>query len=123
MEQKDNFSHAATVFPVLDIERSLAFYTQGLGFELTFYWEEPVTYAVLKKGGVSLHLSLRDDQNQQMVPTGLLYIFVYDVDKVYQRCVDQGIEIKNPPALQDYGMTDFDIADPDGHRITFGRGE
>ncbi|MEL7421985.1 MAG: VOC family protein [Bacteroidota bacterium] len=122
MEHKDNFSHAATVFPVLDLERSLAFYTKGLGFELTFSWEEPVTYAVLKKGGVSLHLSLIDDKDIQALPTGLLYIFVYDVDKIYQRCREQGIAIKNPPALQDYGMTDFDIEDPDGHRITFGRG-
>ncbi|MEL7248163.1 MAG: VOC family protein [Bacteroidota bacterium] len=122
MEHRDNFSHAATIFPVLDLERSLVFYTQGLGFELTFSWEEPPTYAVLKRGGVSLHLSLMDNQVTQAVPTGLLYIFVYDVDKIYQRCLEQGIPIKNAPALQDYGMTDFDVEAPDGHRITFGRG-
>ncbi len=122
MDQQDNFSHAATVFPVRDLERSVAFYTQGLGFELTFSWEEPATYAVLKRGGVSIHLSLHDEQDQQIIPKGLLYIFVYDVNKIYQRCLAHRITIKNTLALQDYGMTDFDIVDPDGHSITFGRG-
>ena len=54
MADPDNFSHAATVFPVKNVEQSVAFYSKKLGFTVTFTWEEPMSYAVLKKGSVSI---------------------------------------------------------------------
>lgn len=120
MTNKDNFSHSATVFPVQDIQKSIEFYTQKLGFEMSFNWEEPISYAVLKKGSVNLHLTKKEDDFIPSKRHCALYVFVHDVDEIYQRCVNQKISIGNVPKMRDYKMKDFDIIDPDGYIITFG---
>ena len=123
MENKDNFSHSATVFPVKNIQKSIEFYTKKLEFGMTFSWGDPTSYAVLKKGGVSIHISEKTDGFVQSNKHCALYIFVYNVDKIYQRCVNQKVLIVNVLEIRDYKMRDFDIMDPDGIRITFGKGE
>lgn len=122
MASPDNFSHAATVLPVQDVQQSIQFYTEKLSFELTFSWGTPITYAVLKKGGVSVHLSERADGQRPSAAHCAMYIFVYDLEQIYQHCRENGVPVKNAPAERDYHMSDFDIEDPDGHIITFGKG-
>ena len=122
MAQADNFSHAATILPVVDVQRSVIFYTEKLGFDLTFSWEEPMTYAVLKRGGVSIHLTERGDHNTPSAQHCILYIFVYDIERIYEHCLQEEVEIKNSLGERDYAMKDFDIVDPDGYIITFGKG-
>ena len=114
-------SHAATVLSVSDMKQSLEFYTKVLGFELTFGWNEPVDYAVLKRGDVSIHLT-SGVESGQISKNPVLYIFVYDVDLLFDEIVAKGGEVKNDPGDREYGMRDFDIEDPDGYMITFGKG-
>ena len=119
----ENFSHAATVFPVQDIEKSIEFYRDKLGFDVTFEWGEPVQYAVLKSGDVSVHLVVKDDPKYQ--PSSVhtaLYVFVHDVDEVYEELKANGASITNEIADRDYGMRDFDITDPDGFQLCFAMG-
>lgn len=122
MTNQENFSHAATVLPVINVRKSIAFYTKKLGFHLSFSWSDPPTYAVLVRGGVSIHLTKRNDDKSPSDEHCALYIFVYDVDQIYQQCEKEGISIINVPEERDYKMTDFDIIDPDGYVITFGNG-
>jgi catechol 2,3-dioxygenase-like lactoylglutathione lyase family enzyme len=123
MNPPDNFSHAATIFPVTDIRRSLEFYTEKLEFDKKFEWGEPPTYIVLKEGGVSIHLVKRNDSLMPSKDHTALYIFVHDIAQVYDKCLRAKIKILNQPEVRDYKMKDFDIMDPDGYIITFGRGE
>lgn len=123
MENQINFSHAATIFPVKDIQRSIDFYTQQLKFDLTFTWEDPITYAVLKKGGVSIHLTKRADDLYPSKKHTALYIFVHNLQEVYEQCLKEQVPILNPLGARDYQMKDFDIQDPEGYIITFGKGE
>ncbi|MFY0689977.1 MAG: VOC family protein [Cyclobacteriaceae bacterium] len=119
MDLKDFVSHAATVLHVQDISRSLKFYTQ-MGFEIIFGWEEPITYAVLKLGDVQVHLSQSSGTRK---PSTSLYIFVHQVDEIYDRLVANGVTTHNQPSTTDYGMREFDVLDPDQHMITFGKGD
>lgn len=121
MSSFPKFSHAATVLPVSDLERSLAFYTNKLGFNNTFTWGEPASYAVLKKEDISVHLSL-GPRVHPGTDHCTLYVFVDDVAAVHQHCVQEGISILTPPGERDYAMNDFDITDPDGYILTFGKG-
>ena len=77
------FSHAATIFTVKDPDSSTKFYVDLLGFEVTFRWKSPSEYVVLKNGTVSLHLSKGDIK----AGNGIMYVFVYDIDKVYNELV------------------------------------
>ncbi len=114
-------SHSATIFPVSDMERSLVFYRDQLGFEVTFAWEDPVSYAVLKRDDISIHLSLSDGTVTTSGHTAL-YIFPYDVDAVYSELKAKGVSFLTDIGDRDYGMRDFDIKDPDGHILSFGKG-
>ncbi len=121
---KDLFSHAATIIPVKDVLKSAAFYRDLLGFEVTFSWGEPVDYVVLKGNeNLSVHLTKRHknhppDSGNHVV----LYIFVHDVDQLYNIYQQREISIHTSIGTREYDMRDFDIKDLDGHIISFGTG-
>ncbi len=117
------YSHFATLLPVQDIEKSIKFYQEKLGFEVTFTWKNPVEYAVLKGGDqVAIHLTKREDKLQPSPVHTALYIFVHDVDDLYTDLNQRGVEILTPLGDRDYYMRDFDIKDPDGYILCFGKG-
>lgn len=118
---KEQFSHFAAILAVKQISKSQEFYTK-LGFQVQFEWNEPVDYVVLTRGGVSIHLSKRMDDNQPSQQHAALYIFVEDVDQVYHEFVEKDISIQTPLSNREYKMRDFDIKDPDGYILTFGQG-
>lgn len=122
-ERSLQFSHASTIFPSSDIQQSIAFYTQKLGFTLNFEWGDPVSYAVLKKEEVGLHLSLSDPGASHQASGNRLYIFVYDVETLYTEFKARGVEILEPLTKHEYGMKDFSIHDPDKNLLIFGQGE
>ena len=120
MASVDILSHCATILPVVDMEKSLHFYNHLLGFEITFKWQDPVEYAVLKRASIQLHLTLGSEEEPPQ-PRPVLYIFTHDIDALYNDLLLKNVKIHSPSEKQDYGMRDFDIVDPDGHRITFGQ--
>jgi catechol 2,3-dioxygenase-like lactoylglutathione lyase family enzyme len=111
----------ASIAPVLhvsDINRSLIFYKDVLGFEEDFHFG---AYVGLKAGDFSLHLS-QADQNIRPVGGGTVYVFCDEIDSYYKDRIDgAGVRIIQPPANQDYGMRDFIVHDPDGNQISFGQ--
>ena len=115
-------SHFASIFPVQDVQRSIAFYTKQLGFRLEFTWNDPVDYAVLVRGGVSIHLNKRIDPVSPPSPHAKMYVFTENIDVLYEEYLSMDIPIKTPIGTRDYGMRDFDILDPDGYMISFGEG-
>ncbi len=122
-EANTQFSHAAPIFPVSDVAKSIEYYKHMLGFEVMFTWGELPSYAVLKRDdAVSLHLSLRDENFKPASRHVTLYVFVYNVDDVYNDFVGKGVTILNPVGDREYGMRDFDIEDPDGFILSFGTG-
>ena len=113
-------SHHATVIPVNDIEASLDFYTKKLGFDITFRWQDPTTYAVLKRDGASLHLALQD--HPVNVPSNVsMYLFCYDVEALYREYTDRGVTFHESLNTADYKMKEFIVTDPAGFKIAFGQ--
>ncbi len=119
---KEHYSHAATILPVRDVQRSLAFYQDKLGFENTFKWGDPVDYAVMKAGNVSIHLTQSDKDFRPNSQHIAVMIFVSRIDELYKALRSEGVNITSEIGDRDYAMRDFDIADPDGHLLSFGQG-
>ena len=116
------FSHCAPVLSVDDVMEAANFYKHKLGFDITFTYGEPTYYAVVKRGeGVSIHLSEREDTSTPIARCHV-YIFVSDVDALYEEYLSKGVKIHTPPATQEHGMRDFDLNDSSGHFLTFGTG-
>ncbi len=125
METKQSgISHFATVIGVSNIQDTIKWYKNKLGFEITFSWGEPMDYAVLKRGdNISIHFSRIDEFSKAKVPENtLIYFFVYDVDAIHAEFVENGVEDIRSPEDREYGMRDFDLIDPNGYRLSFGRG-
>ncbi len=113
------FSHAATILQVKDPLASAKWYRDRLGFDITFEWGDPVDYVVTKgEEAVSVHFSKGDGKPNDIKMA--LYIFVHDVDALYQILKAQSVEVRSPIVTHDYGMRDFDVIDPDGYVLCFG---
>jgi catechol 2,3-dioxygenase-like lactoylglutathione lyase family enzyme len=110
---------AATVFVVSDIAKSIAYYRDALGFDVTFQYGEPLFYACLCRDDVALHL-LAANKTKQLPGHGGLCVFVKDVDAVHAELVERGAKVIKAPQDYAYGMRDFDLVDLDGNRLTYG---
>lgn len=119
MKKADQISHISPVLPVKDMQRSLRFYTEVLGFRTEFTWKEPVEYAVLKTPSeASVHLSL----SKNTAGSSILYVFCKDVHAFFASVKSLLPEDVQPPSSYDYGMTEFECRDPDGHLLIFATG-
>ena len=120
MEKK--LSHFAIQFPVIDIDHAINWYTDKLGFECTFRWGSPVEYAVLKRDeAVSIHLV--SEEATVLIDPRVIYVFCYNVDEVYKEFKEKGVDIAREITAHEYGMRDFEVIDPSGHKLVFGTGE
>lgn len=120
--QEELFQDVAPVLPVDDLAEAVAFYTDRLGFEDHFTWGDPAYFAIVRRGpGVAIHLSEREDTSEKLQPR-TVYIFVSDVDSIYQEYKARGVEILDPPQDYDYGMRELEVRDSSGHFLVFGQG-
>ena len=49
-------------------------------------------------------------------------IWVDDVDAVYQRCLDQGLDVTFPPTDMEWNVREMHVRHPDGHVFRVSRG-
>jgi catechol 2,3-dioxygenase-like lactoylglutathione lyase family enzyme len=106
---------------VSDLERSIEFYKEKLGFELDFRHED--FYAGITRDGFSIHLksgnpsaeerkSKRENENLDIV------FSVEGVKDLYDDFLNKSVEIVQPLCDRPYGK-EFYIADPDGYILGF----
>ncbi len=116
------FSHSSPIFPVDDPLKTAEYYRDVLGFDINFKWEDPPTYVVVnREDAVGIHFVKKRDDFKPSTEHTALFIFVNDVDVVYDEYQKSGANITAPIADRDYGMRDFDITDPNGFTIVLGK--
>lgn len=109
---------------VNDLERSLRFYVDGLGFTLHERWEEEgkVLGAMLVAG--SCHLGLSQDDwakgrdRQKGVGFRVWTETAQDLDALAARMRAHGVE-PDGPKTESWGSRSLTVTDPDGFTITF----
>jgi lactoylglutathione lyase len=105
-------------FPILmvaDLERSLGFYRDRLGFTVEYEFEGFVSLAV--EGG-KLGLA----SSGELVEAGGAAIWVYtdDVDALFAELTAAGAGVVAEPAEQPWGERVASVADPDGYTVHLG---
>lgn len=102
---------------VVDIERSIRFYTESLGFELNFNQD---FYAGLGAGPYSIHLKHGDEVSPRLEGADYvdIVIGVTDLDSCYEAVQSENVNVVQPMRETPYGR-EFYVEDPDGHRLAF----
>ena len=109
---------SATSFRVSDVDTSMKFYTEALGFTERFRFGD---YAGIEHGDVQIHLVGPRVPSERIVGQGSIYIFCDDVDAYHAEITANGADAPIPPKDYEYGMRDFVFRDPDGNLLCFGQ--
>lgn len=115
------FSKARFVLAVLDLQASTQYYTAVLGLTIDF---AAPGWSFLSRGSFRVMLGECTDA----VPPGELgdhsyyaYVTVSDVDALYAEYQRAGVVFTQALASKPWGMREFGIRTPDGHRLMFGQ--
>jgi predicted enzyme related to lactoylglutathione lyase len=114
------------VLLVSNIERSVAFWRDELGFECEIYGQPP-DFATARRDDATVLLALCADPaaivpNWKLVDkTWNVYIRVDDADAVYAEVQERGAAIDYTIYNAPHGFREFGVQDPDGHDIAFGQ--
>ena len=111
---KDFIKGAAPVLPCKDVNESIEFYKNKLGFDKT--WVHQGFYGGAYNGNSEFHFY----KSQGEIHPIMVYCFVENADEVFEFVKSNGIETTNEPCDQVYGLRDFNIKDIDGNTICFG---
>lgn len=110
---KQNFP----VFAVKNLEESVAYYRDCLGFNLAWTWGEPA-----HRAGVALQdFEIQLDSSGSAPPDGpsVVYCHMNGVDEYYEQCCRSGAKIAFKLEDRPWGMRDFRVVDPSGNRLGF----
>jgi len=135
-----------TGFQVADLDRSLAFYRDLLGFELVFQWNPQAPYigelvgypdvdlhsAILRQPNSEVFLELLEYRNVERTPvdtananpgTAHVAFFVDGLDELYADLVAKGVDAVSAPVTPTIGPNKGGrvvyMIDPDGFRVEF----
>lgn len=107
-----------------DVTRSVAFYRDLLGFELTQKWEPEGTlsWCRLERERAALMLQRAcpdEDGTAEERCRGVGFFFLCeDAQDMYDELVAKGLDLE-PPQVAFYGMNQLFLKDPDGYDLCF----
>ena len=127
------------ILNVSDIRQSFAWF-EKLGWTKGWEWGDPPGFGGVCSGECEIFLCENGQGGRGRSATKMTFgpqgdengdkgvwisIWVDDVDIVYQRCLDQNIEIAWPPTDMEWNVREMHVRHPDGHvfRISKGIGE
>lgn len=112
------FNSVAPCMFVSDLNNSLSFYCDVLGFKKVHLEGDPPVYGTLHRDRSTIHLA-RDSTGAKLGSCSC-YFYVSRVDSLYKHCLDRNVVITRRIEDSPYGMRDFICTDPDGNTISFG---
>lgn len=125
-QTQPNVKQAVPFFLVANIEESIRWYVDGLGFEMTKNWidEGKLRWCWLQHGGAALMLQeVRKEGHDSWAPEGkvgegvAIYFLCEDALAIYREITSRGIQASRP--FVGNGMWVTSLSDPDGYRIFF----
>jgi len=115
-----NVQQAVPFFMVSNIEASVRYYVNGLGFEMKNSWtpEGKLQWCWLENGGAGLMLQELRVPPKGIVGEGVSICFTCnDALAIYREVTARGIEAAKP--FVGNGMWVTSLRDPDGYRLDF----
>jgi catechol 2,3-dioxygenase-like lactoylglutathione lyase family enzyme len=116
---------AVSIFPVIDIETTVDFYADVLGFERRMISDDK-TFAIVVHGQAAIHFTKTNDEQALRATANniSIYLWVRQIDKLFEQLKPKldllPKDRVSPPFTQPYGMREFHVKDPDGCLLLFG---
>jgi len=119
----------APFFIVRDVMKSIAFYTDRLGFEVSFLGPEGDGYfAMVQRDGVRLMLKAITPEVQPTPNPSRhewarwdAYIYSPDPDALAEEFASRGVSFREPLGINSDQLRGFEVVDADGYVLYFGR--
>jgi len=113
--------HTRHVLAVKDLKIETDYYTEKLGFTHDFSapgWEF-LSFGIFKVmlGECADEMTAEATGNHSWFAHAL----VENVDEVYEEFLGRGAQILSPISDKPWGIREFSVVTPDGHRIAFGQ--
>jgi len=117
-----------TILAVADVDRSVTFYSEGLGFDVEAFYQDP-PYATLTREGVRLSFAEQGHPAEDrpgvamMAPSDraqlqvVLVLEVADAASVHSDLLAEGETMLAPPFAPPWGGLRFFVVDPDGYLV------
>src|SRR3954467_14956372 len=124
------------ILNVSDIEESFAWF-EKLGWKRAWDWGDPPRFGGTSSGVCEIFLCQDGQGGRTKRPLppivgfdGIdardhgtwMSIWVEDVDAVYRRCMERGLEIVWPPTDMPWGVREIHVRHPDGHVFRLSQG-
>lgn len=119
---------AAPILGCRDVQAAADWFATELGFDcpggvLRPPGEGAAVYAIVFREGAGVHLQIRRRPvflSERPSFEGDGYVFVGDADALHTEFAARGVAVLREPQDEPYGLRDFTIATPQGHRLAFG---
>ena len=107
---------STATFAASDIEATLAYYKDVLGFESTWTWGDPPVFGTASKGGVTIAFNLQPELAAKN--RGHQHgIRVEDADELYELHKSRGANFVSEIEDQSWGMREYVIEDLNGYHL------
>jgi catechol 2,3-dioxygenase-like lactoylglutathione lyase family enzyme len=120
-----NVKQAVPFFGVTNMESSLRFYVDGLGFKIKHQWipdrDGKIRWCWLQLGDAAIMLQEFRPQNRpkETLGTGASVCFMCeDALALYREFRSRGVQTRNRPSVGN-GLWVVPVTDPDGYRMEF----
>jgi predicted enzyme related to lactoylglutathione lyase len=112
-EASIRFEHASPILRVENMQASLRFYVDLLGFKNAPWGNDDFTH--ITRDGAGIYLC-RGDQGRGQA---WVWIGVDDVEKLHRECKARGVTIRLPPTNYSWAR-EMQVSDPDGNVLRLG---
>lgn len=125
-----------SILNVSNLKESFGWF-ERLGWKKRWEWGDPPTFGAVRSGNCELFLCQggqggrgRGPNTTTFGPDGdecadrgvWMSVWVEDVDRVHQHCLENGIEVVWPPADMEWNVREMHVRHPDGHVFRISRG-
>lgn len=120
---KATLKSVAPQLVVPDVVAAAEYYRDFLGFTILGYWADPPVYSMVSRDGVEIHFGKSETvgvSNAQVRSGSFdLYIWVSNVQAIFQELSESGAEIVEGTVKRVYQSTEVVVRDLNGYQLVF----
>jgi ribosomal protein S18 acetylase RimI-like enzyme len=111
-------SSSTAIFAAYDLDQTLAYYRDVLGFEIAWSWGEPASMAAVRMGGINIMIALIPSLAER-IRGHQHWLNIKDVDALYEMHRTRQARIFSEIEDKPWGFREYTVEDPNGYHLRF----